>query len=135
MNRDEAIRARIEAAQPDSWMLGPRGREFIDWALQDLPHLLDETARLRADLTAMTKDRDALVGQAVDWRDKAAAMVVERDAMREAAERDIAKLLNNAADYPYCTNFCKNTEFCLDRCKPEWRGPDAENKEGQHAAD
>lgn len=151
MNRELEIRERVALYGLE---LTGHDREALDiargnlefYAYSDLRYLLSETARLRADLAAMTAERDEARDK-LDWLTEAYDRkmrvhdALNRDyvALRkraEAAERDISrecetcKFVDNLAQDPPCDN-CGGFHDEFDGTRGwEWRGPVAENKEG-----
>jgi hypothetical protein len=113
MNRELEIRERVAhyGLELDGHDCGAWDRARNDLeihAYSDLRHLLDETARLRADLAAMTAERDAAV-------------------------QDLTHMLSRSS-VCVCKDYCKNHKpMCAGwgQCIPEWRGPDAPSKEVQ----
>jgi hypothetical protein len=120
MNRMLEVRERVaqyglalHGADREALDMARGNLEF--YAYSDLRYLLDETARLRADLAAMTAERDA-------WQRRAVA-----------AEKDIHDMLYDATllvDNGLC-DWCErwDNELCWSNdCKAEckWRGPDAQ---------
>lgn len=92
--------------------------DFIAHARTDVPDLLDEVARLTADLAAMT---------------------AERDAMRERAEAAIEDLRQDCTTCKHkgrsgLSAPCLNCQGC-GYSNWEWRGPVAENRRAADADD
>lgn len=118
MNRELEIRERV--AQYGMALLGAdrvemdATRDNLEfYAYSDLRYLLDETDHLTADLAAMTAERDAAQRRG------------------EAAERDILLMLKGTSDPDLCVVCgCKDCAESRE-CKPEWRGPVAENQQGR----
>lgn len=93
---------------------------FIAAAREDIPYLLAETARLCAELEAMTAERDA-------WRRRAEAAKKALEELMESAyngDRGMCYMCNKEAE---CDQAIKDREYA--ECVPEWRGPEEDKHE------
>jgi hypothetical protein len=105
-DREQEIQARCEAATPGPWFVvdgksfgvqakdkniaccfRTENEQFIAHSREDVPYLLAETARLRAELDAMTAERDKLREQIDRAEHEFEALITRREQERDAAQR------------------------------------------------